>query len=129
MPRQAGQGRQPAEMAEVVLDSATAPQTSTDSVLIAGQVTEPNAKPDPEPQTSPSLKPKVRSKADATLALLRRRSGARMEEIVAATGWQPHSARAWLSGQRKLGLTIERSRESDGSSRYRLVPAAGGKSK
>lgn len=128
MVRQAGQRRQPAKVADVGLDKATA-QTLTDSAPDADQIAEPDSEPDPEakPQTRP--KPKGKSKADAVLALLRRRNGARMEEIVAATGWQPHSARAWISGQRKQGLLIERSREGDGSSRYRLVPMAGGKPK
>lgn len=52
-----------------------------------------------------------------------------MDEITAASGWQGHSARAWQSGLRKQGLTIERTREIDGGSRYRLVPVAGGKPK
>lgn len=129
MDRQTGQGRQAAKAAELASARDENPKTPTDGASTADQVKEPNTKPGPKPQTSPSLKPKVRSKADTVLALLSRRNGARMEEIAAATGWQPHSARAWLSGQRKQGLTIERSREGDGSSRYRLVPVAGGKPK
>lgn len=74
-------------------------------------------------------KPKPKPKREVILAMLRRRNGARMDEITAASGWQVHSARAWLSGLRKQGLTIERTREKDGSSRYRLVPVAGGKPK
>lgn len=129
MARQAGQTRQPAKTAEVVLDPGATPQTSTDSAPGADQVAVRNTTPYPKPKPQTRRKPKGKSKADAVLALLRRRNGARMDEIVAATGWQPHSARAWISGQRKQGLTIERSREGDGSSRYRLVPVAGGKPK
>lgn len=77
----------------------------------------------------PKSKPKPKPKREVILTLLRRRNGARMDEITSATGWQVHSARAWLSGLRKQGLTIERTREKDGSSRYRLVPVAGGKPK
>ena len=77
----------------------------------------------------PKFKAKPKPKRDVVLTLLRRRNGARMDEITAATGWQVHSARAWLSGLRKQGLTIERTREKDGSSRYRLMPVAGGKPK
>lgn len=85
----------------------------------------------PPPAEAADCKPKSKSKpkGEVILTLLRRRNGARMDEITAATGWQVHSARAWLSGLRKQGLTIERTREKDGSSRYRLVPVAGGKPK
>lgn len=87
----------------------------------------------PPPAEAADCKPKSKSKPkpkrDVVLTLLRRRNGARMDEITAATGWQVHSARAWLSGLRKQGLTIERTREKDGSSRYRLMPVAGGKPK
>lgn len=41
-------------------------------------------------------------------AMLRRPSGATLEALCKATGWQPHSARAVLSGLRKAGFTIER---------------------
>ncbi|WP_245513917.1 DUF3489 domain-containing protein [Antarcticimicrobium luteum] len=45
-------------------------------------------------------------------AMLRRPSGASLEAICKATGWQPHSARAALSTLRKKGAAIER-RDSD----------------
>lgn len=87
----------------------------------------PNCDASPPAEVAADCKPKP--KREVILALLRRRNGARMDEITAAAGWQVHSARAWLSGLRKQGLTIERSRENDGSSRYRLMPVAGGKPK
>jgi hypothetical protein len=40
--------------------------------------------------------------------------GATLEAICKATGWQPHSARAALSGLRKAGATIEREALVDG---------------
>lgn len=87
----------------------------------------PNRDTPPPAEVAPDSYPRPKSKREVILTLLRRRNGARMDEITAATGWQVHSARAWLSGLRKQGLTIERTREKDGSSRYRLVPVAGGK--
>nr|WP_093163057.1 DUF3489 domain-containing protein [Aliiruegeria lutimaris] len=40
--------------------------------------------------------------------MLARPQGASLEAICKATGWQPHSARAILSGLRKAGYTVER---------------------
>lgn len=40
--------------------------------------------------------------------LLERTSGASLDHLCNATGWQPHSARAALSGLRKAGHAVER---------------------
>lgn len=60
-------------------------------------------------------------------AMLRRTSGASLEAICKATGWQPHSARAALSGLRKTGLAIEREAAGDGTagSVYRITATPG----
>jgi hypothetical protein len=42
-------------------------------------------------------------KTDRVPAMLARPQGATLEAICEATGWQPHSARAVLSGMRKSG--------------------------
>ena len=42
--------------------------------------------------------------------------------IVAATGWQAHSARAALTGLRQQGHAIERSK-LDGETRYAITSA------
>ncbi len=54
------------------------------------------------------------------LTLLTRANGAAMSEMTKATGWQPHSVRAALTGVRKRGYEIERSVEA-GASRYRVI--------
>ncbi len=41
--------------------------------------------------------------------LLSRKVGADLAALQSATGWQPHSVRAALSGLRKAGYVIERS--------------------
>ena len=55
------------------------------------------------------------SKQDHVMALLRRDSGASIEELIAATGWQRHSVRGVLSGviRKKRGLKVSVSREGD----------------
>jgi hypothetical protein len=40
--------------------------------------------------------------------LLSRKSGADLAALQSATGWQPHSVRAALSGLRKAGYIIDR---------------------
>jgi hypothetical protein len=60
------------------------------------------------------------SKKDAVIALLRRRGGAGIDELTAATGWQAHSVRGFLSGtvRGKLGLNLVSERRADGALRY-----------
>ncbi|MEX0305907.1 MAG: DUF3489 domain-containing protein [Ruegeria sp.] len=67
------------------------------------------------------------TKIDKVQALLRRPSGASLEALCKATGWQPHSVRAALSGLRKKGATIERrtSDKQNGSSTYDLTAGTG----
>lgn len=52
--------------------------------------------------------------------LLIRISGVTIAQIEKAFGWQPHTARAAISAQRKAGHVIERS-ESDNGSVYRII--------
>ena len=63
---------------------------------------------------------KPRSNKQNLLRLLRRERGASVSEIVKATGWQPHSTRAALTGLRKAGYTID-SEKSDKVRRYRIA--------
>lgn len=62
----------------------------------------------------------ITSKADVACSLLREPAGAALDQITAATGWQPHSARAFHSGLKKKGSVIERTKV-DGVSRYRIT--------
>ena len=48
------------------------------------------------------------TKAETIQRLLTRKSGADLLALQNATGWQPHSVRAAISGLRKAGHTIER---------------------
>lgn len=47
------------------------------------------------------------------LGLLQREQGATLYELVEATGWQPHTTRAMLTGLRKKGHEIERRKRGD----------------
>jgi uncharacterized protein DUF3489 len=61
-----------------------------------------------------------RTKKETVLALLRRKTGASIKELAAATGWQAHSVRGFLSGtvKKKLGLTLASKKLNDASRRY-----------
>lgn len=81
------------------------------------------AQPDQSVPTRPDAPaPERQTKAALVLALLRRPEGATLAELVAATGWLPHTTRAALTGLRKKGHTVEKSKR-DGVTCYRVEPA------
>jgi hypothetical protein len=53
------------------------------------------------------------SKTAAVLGLLNRADGATSTELIEATGWLPHTTRAALTGLRKKGHAIERTKRGD----------------
>ena len=57
--------------------------------------------------------PRPDSKIAKVIALLERDEGATLEEMTKATGWQPHSARAALTGLKKKGHSIAKSKRDD----------------
>jgi hypothetical protein len=77
--------------------------------------------------TPAQVDPQVRagSKRALIVTLLQRAEGATLDDLIAATGWLLHTTRAALTGLRKTGLTIERSRpEQSAVSIYRIMPTA-----
>jgi hypothetical protein len=54
-------------------------------------------------------------KSTAFKQLLAREGGTSLEELISATGWQPHSCRAFLTGLRKKGWAIDRQKRDDGT--------------
>lgn len=61
------------------------------------------------------------TKAAIVGKLLSRPRGASLGDITAATGWQAHSIRAFLTGLRKKGVNLEREHRRDGATGYRIV--------
>src|SRR5215203_5920165 len=57
------------------------------------------------------------------VALLERDAGATLDELVAATGWLPHTTRAALTGLRHKGLVLDKSKRADGTTVYRISSA------
>ena len=74
----------------------------------------------PGPANKPKSQPE--SKTGLVKTLLQRIEGATLDELVAATSWQPHTTRAALTGLRKKGHAIG-SEKVDGVRRYRLDSA------
>jgi hypothetical protein len=60
------------------------------------------------------------SKTNTILDLLMRPGGVTAEELMKATGWQPHSVRGFLSGTigKKMGLTVTSTKGEDGERSY-----------
>lgn len=58
------------------------------------------------------------------LDLLQRDEGVDIDEMVQFTGWQPHSVRAVLTGFRKRGIEVSRTKEGNGVSVYRATMPA-----
>lgn len=66
--------------------------------------------------------PRPARKIDQVITLLERKQGATLTEMTDATGWQPHSARAVLTGLRKKGHTIVKSKRDEVTC-YRVTEA------
>ena len=93
---------------------AAKPDTSTE----ANDKIEVSAAPVPAKTARPS-EPRE-TKIGKVVKLLKRKNGATFGQIVEATGWQSHTARAALTGLKKKGHVIEREASERGS-RYRIV--------
>ena len=84
------------------------------------------AKAEPEPQQQPeqqqaSVEVRPNSKAATVIDLLRRPGGATLAAIIAATQWQAHTVRGFVSGTlgKKMGLKV-RSFQQEGERTYTL---------
>ena len=76
----------------------------------------PAAKPEPS-----SIELPVVSKLELLLAKLGHSSGATIDDLVAATGWQKHSVRGAMAGSLKRKGHQIASTKTDGVRRYRLI--------
>ncbi len=67
--------------------------------------------------------PRTGTKQDLLLQLLRQEQGATINDMMAATGWLPHTTRAALTGLRRRGYHLTRTSGAAGST-YRVDTAA-----
>lgn len=66
--------------------------------------------------------PEAVSKREVVLGLLGRTDGASLSELIAATGWLPHTTRAALSRLRSAGQVLAKTQRGDGATAYRIMP-------
>jgi Protein of unknown function (DUF3489) len=66
--------------------------------------------------------PAVRTKRAQLIGLLERPEGASVAEIGQRLGWLPHTVRAAITGLRKAGRKVTRTKDADDRSVYRLAP-------
>uniref|UniRef100_UPI003B51DAB1 DUF3489 domain-containing protein n=1 Tax=Roseovarius indicus TaxID=540747 RepID=UPI003B51DAB1 len=66
-----------------------------------------------------------KTKASLMREMLEGEGGASLDALCKATGWQPHTVRAALSGLRKTGNVINRTKNDAGKSIYRVTDTGG----
>jgi hypothetical protein len=67
--------------------------------------------------------PRAGTKQALVIEMLNAKQGATLEDLVEATAWLPRTTRAALTGLRKRGFLIERTREEGSASIYRIIAA------
>ena len=87
------------------------------------------ARPTPQatsPAASKQRSAPTKSKQDLVIQMLRRQSGVTIDDIIAKTGWQPHSVRGFFSGlvRKKLNLPLVSEVGKDGTRRYYIAAVA-----
>jgi hypothetical protein len=74
-----------------------------------------------------SNQPRSGTKQALIVSILSGRSGASLNELMEATGWLPHTTRAALTGLRQRGYVLERMKQSDQPTSWRIasLPTSG----
>jgi Protein of unknown function (DUF3489) len=95
----------------------TAAQTTTHKLVKPKRGTQPQPRPSSAKQTE-----RTETKQARILAMLRAPSGATVDGMMHATGWQQHSVRGFLAGvvRKKLGLNLV-SAATEGGRVYRIT--------
>jgi len=68
-------------------------------------------------------KTRADTKQAQMIAMLRRKQGATIAQIVEASGWRPHTVRGFFAGalKKKLGLTVTSEKVEGGERTYRIA--------
>ena len=96
--------------------SSSRPRQST---KISGDKAKPTAGLDSQATTPPAVA-KAPSKQQQLAGLILRDEGATLDQMIAVTGWLPHTTRAALTGLKKKGYAISSDRV-DGVRTYRGI--------
>jgi hypothetical protein len=74
-------------------------------------------------KTKESAGPREGSKTAQVVAMLQRKNGATLEEIMEKMGWQKHTVRGFMAGaMKKAGYTVESFKSEKGERTYRINP-------
>jgi hypothetical protein len=103
-------------------DGGDSTLSGADEATSAEPPQEAPAEADPAPN---ARAPRAGTKQAKLIEMLRAEGGATIDEIVAATGWQPHTVRGAFAGalKKKLGMTITSDMVEGRGRSYKLPPA------
>ena len=85
---------------------------------------EPQSQASDKPDTTSNAEPRT-TKASIVKALLCGEGGAALNHLCSATGWQPHTCRAFLTGLRKKGHSVSKTKGDDGVTRWSVSETEG----
>ena len=88
-----------------------------------GQASEPEGSAKKQGAKSAS-EPRSGSKQAQLIALMQRKHGATLEDMIAATGWLPHTARAALTRLRQAGHVLDKAKRETGGTLYHIAKPA-----
>ena len=104
------------KLAAVITDAGRAAIAEVDDKK--RELEQPPAKPEADP-----VEAVPQTKQALLIGMLERKEGATLDQLVEATGWLPHTTRAALTGLRKKGHVITRTKDEIGSCHW-IVKAA-----
>ncbi len=109
-PKGAKQARRVAPAKPKSTKKAKAPKAATKAAKAPKKAAKPKAE-----------GPREGSKTAQVVALLQRKNGATLEEIMDKMGWQKHTVRGFMAGaMRKAGYTVESFKSDKGERTYRI---------
>lgn len=103
-------------------DPATVPHTPPKRLRRMAREPQPQAS--DKPGTASTAEPRT-TKASIVEALLRGEGGAALDDMCSATGWQPHTCRAFLTGLRKKGHSVSKTKGDDSVTRWSVSETGG----
>ncbi len=117
---------------EIATEAATNAPAAESKPVRKAKATKPAKAAKPAKEAKPAKTPKAKkaksadadagtSKKDQVLALISRKDGASLEEIMTATGWQKHTVRGFIAIIGKKGTKIESFKSEAGARTYRVA--------
>jgi len=100
--------------------AAKAPKATPEKAAKVAKPAKAKATKAPKPAKA-AKEPKSTTKKDQVLALISRKNGASLEEIMTATGWQKHTVRGFIAILGKKGTKIESFKSEAGARTYKAA--------